>query len=102
MDEVIFEEFKGTGNMELKLDRRLAERRLYPAIDVNASSTRREELLFDREMLPQVWKLRRVLNGLASEGREAAGLELLIDKLRTTKSNDEFLAEIGKGPATSS
>jgi transcription termination factor Rho len=88
--------------MELKLDRRLAERRLYPAIDVNASSTRREELLFDREMLPQVWKLRRVLNGLASEGREAAGLELLIDKLRTTKSNDEFLAEIGKGPATSS
>jgi transcription termination factor Rho len=53
-------------------------------------------------MLPQVWKLRRVLNGLASEGREAAGLELLIDKLRTTKSNDEFLAEIGKGPATSS
>jgi transcription termination factor Rho len=102
MDEVIFEEFKGTGNMELKLDRRLAERRLYPAIDVNASSTRREELLFDRDMLPQVWKLRRVLNGLASEGREAAGLELLIDKLRTTKSNDEFLAEIGKGPATSS
>jgi transcription termination factor Rho len=88
--------------MELKLDRRLAERRLYPAIDVNASSTRREELLFDRDMLPQVWKLRRVLNGLASEGREAAGLELLIDKLRTTKSNDEFLAEIGKGPATSS
>jgi len=60
MDEVIFEEFKGTGNMELKLDRRLAERRLYPAIDVNASSTRREELLFDRDMLPQVWKLRRV------------------------------------------
>jgi transcription termination factor Rho len=102
MDEVIFEEFKGTGNMELKLDRRLAERRLYPAIDVNASSTRREELLFDRDMLPQVWKLRRVLNGLASEGREAAGLELLIDKLRTTKSNDEFLAEIGKGPATAS
>jgi transcription termination factor Rho len=102
MDEVIFEEFKGTGNMELKLDRRLAERRLYPAIDVNASSTRREELLFDREMLPQVWKLRRVLNGLASEGREAAGLELLIDKLKSTRSNDEFLAEIGKGPATTS
>jgi transcription termination factor Rho len=102
MDEVIFEEFKGTGNMELKLDRRLAERRLYPAIDVNASSTRREELLFDRDMLPQVWKLRRVLNGLASEGREAAGLELLIDKLKSTRSNDEFLAEIGRGPATTS
>ncbi len=98
MDEVIFEEFKGTGNMELKLDRRLAERRLYPAIDVNGSSTRHEELLFNRELLPQVWKLRRVLNGLASEGREAAGLELLIDKLKTTRSNDEFLAEIAKGP----
>ena len=98
MDEVIFEEFKGTGNMELKLDRRLAERRLYPAIDVNGSSTRHEELLFSRDALPQVWKLRRVLNGLASEGREAAGLELLIDKLKSTKSNDEFLAEIGRGP----
>jgi transcription termination factor Rho len=102
MDEVIFEEFKGTGNMELKLDRRLAERRLYPAIDVNGSSTRHEELLFDRDLLPQVWKLRRVLNGLASEGREAAGLELLIDKLKSTRSNDEFLAEIGRGPATTS
>ncbi|HEY1825482.1 MAG TPA: transcription termination factor Rho [Acidimicrobiales bacterium] len=102
MDEVIFEEFKGTGNMELRLDRRLAERRLYPAIDVNASSTRHEELLFSRDALAQVWKLRRVLNGLAAEGRDAAGLELLIDKLRTTKSNDEFLAEIGRGPAPTS
>jgi len=97
MDEVIFEEFKGTGNMELKLDRRLAERRLYPAIDVNGSSTRHEELLFSRDVLPQVWKLRRVLNGLASEGREAAGLELLIDKLKSTRSNEEFLSEIAKG-----
>ena len=102
MDEVIFEEFKGTGNMELRLDRRLAERRIYPAIDVNASSTRHEELLFPRDVLPQVWKLRRVLNGLAAEGRDAAGLELLIDKLRTTKSNDEFLAEIGRGAAPTS
>ena len=102
MDEVIFEEFKGTGNMELKLDRRLSERRIYPAIDVNASSTRHEELLFSREALAQVWKLRRVLNGLASEGREAAGLELLIDKLKTTKSNDEFLNEIARGPASTS
>ncbi|HLN17293.1 MAG TPA: transcription termination factor Rho [Acidimicrobiales bacterium] len=98
MDEVIFEEFKGTGNMELRLDRRLAERRLYPSIDVNASSTRHEELLFDRGQLQQVWKLRRVLNALASEGNAAAGLELLMDKIRTTKSNDEFLAEIAKGP----
>jgi transcription termination factor Rho len=100
MDEVIFEEFKGTGNMELRLDRRLSERRLYPAIDVNASSTRHEELLFERGQLQQVWKLRRVLNALANDGKEAAGLELLMDKIRTTRSNDEFLAEIAKGPAT--
>ncbi len=101
MDEVIFEEFKGTGNMELRLDRRLSERRLYPAIDVNASSTRHEELLFDRNQLQQIWKLRRVLNALSSEGNAAAGLELLIDKLRTTRSNDEFLLEIAKSPIPS-
>ncbi|MCU1426791.1 MAG: transcription termination factor Rho, partial [Actinomycetia bacterium] len=95
MDEVIFEEFKGTGNMELRLDRRLAERRIYPAIDVEASSTRHEELLFDRMALQQVWKLRRVMNAL--EG--GAGLELLIDKIRTTKSNDQFLSEIAKAPS---
>jgi transcription termination factor Rho len=100
MDEVIFEEFKGTGNMELRLDRRLAERRIYPALDVNGSSTRHEELLFDRVQLQQVWKLRRVLNALASEGSPAAGLELLMDKIKTTKSNDEFLAEIAKNPAS--
>jgi transcription termination factor Rho len=94
MDEVIFEEFKGTGNMELRLDRRLAERRIYPSIDVDGSSTRHEELLFERIQLQQVWKLRRVLNAL--EG--GAGLELLMDKIRTTKSNDEFLAEIAKAP----
>ncbi|MDQ2727510.1 MAG: transcription termination factor Rho [Actinomycetota bacterium] len=99
MDEVIFEEFKGTGNMELKLDRRLAERRVYPAIDVNGSSTRHEELLFDRKQLEQVWKLRRVLGALASEGTNAASLELLMEKIRQTKSNDEFLAEIAKNPA---
>src|SRR5437870_3110052 len=98
MDEVIFEEFKGTGNMELRLDRRLAERRIYPALDVNASSTRHEELLFDRSQLQQVWKLRRVLNALGSEGTAGAGLELLMDKIKTTKSNDEFLAEIAKAP----
>ena len=98
MDEVIFEEFKGTGNMELRLDRRLAERRVYPAIDVNGSSTRHEELLFERLQLQQVWKLRRVLQALGSEGSGAAGLELLMDKIKTTKSNDEFLAEIAKGP----
>jgi transcription termination factor Rho len=94
MDEVIFEEFKGTGNMELRLDRRVADRRVYPAIDVEQSSTRHEELLFDRGDLQQAWKLRRVLHAL--EG--AAGLELLIDKLRSTKSNKEFLNEIAKAP----
>ncbi|MFZ0665801.1 MAG: transcription termination factor Rho, partial [Acidimicrobiales bacterium] len=100
MDEVIFEEFKGTGNMELRLDRRLAERRLYPSIDVNASSTRHEELLFERGQLQQVWKLRRVLNALSGEnGNSAPGLELLMDRIRHTRSNDEFLAEIAKGPA---
>ena len=98
MDEVIFEEFKGTGNMELRLDRHLAERRIYPAIDVEASSTRHEELLFDRQQLQQVWKLRRVLNAL----EDGKGLELLIDKIRTTKSNDEFLAEIAKAPTPGS
>ncbi len=98
MDEVIFEEFKGTGNMELRLDRRVADRRVYPAIDVEQSSTRHEELLFDRVDLQQAWKLRRVLNAL--EG--AAGLELLIDKLRSTKSNKEFLTEIAKAPVMGS
>ena len=98
MDEVIFEEFKGTGNMEIRLDRKLAERRLYPAIDVNASSTRHEELLFERDQLNQVWKLRRVLNALAGDGSTAPGLELLLDKLRSTKSNDEFLSDIAKAP----
>src|SRR5207245_5540761 len=78
MDEVSFEEFKGTGNMELRLDRKLAERRIYPALDVNASSTRHEELLFDRKQLELVWRLRRVLNGLSEGGSAAAGLELLV------------------------
>jgi len=98
MDEAIFEEFKGTGNMELRLDRRLAERRVYPAIDVDASSTRHEELLFDRKQLQMVWKLRRVLSGLAADGNAAPGLELLIDRLKSFKTNDEFLSEIAKQP----
>ncbi len=91
MDEVIFEEFKGTGNMELRLDRRLADKRIYPAIDIEASGTRREELLFDRDELAQVWKLRRVLLAL-----ENGAIELLIDRLKSTKSNAEFLAEVAK------
>nr|MBA3288898.1 transcription termination factor Rho [Acidimicrobiia bacterium] len=99
MDEAIFEEFKGTGNMELRLDRRLAERRIYPAIDVDASSTRHEELLFDRKQLQMVWKLRRVLSGLAADGNAAPGLELLMDRLKTFRTNDEFLNEIAKQPS---
>jgi transcription termination factor Rho len=92
MDEVIFEEFKGTGNMELRLDRKLADKRIYPAIDIESSGTRKEELLFDQRELAQVWKLRRVLLALES----GAALELLIDRLKTTKSNAEFLAEVAK------
>jgi transcription termination factor Rho len=99
MDEVIFEEFKGTGNMELRLDRRAAERRIYPAIDVDASSTRHEELLFEKKQLQMVWKLRRVLSGLAADGSGSAGLEMLIERLASFSSNDEFLAEVAKAPA---
>ncbi len=102
MDEVIFEEFKGTGNMELRLDRRLAERRIYPAIDVDASSTRHEELLFSRQQLQQVWRVRRALHALSSDaGSPAAALERLMDGMKTFRTNDEFLAEAAKagGPA---
>ena len=98
MDEVIFEEFKGTGNMELKLDRRLSERRIFPAIDVDASSTRHEELLYDRTQLKQIVKLRRVLGGLKDEtGSNAAGLEMLTDRLGSFRTNAAFLDEIAKG-----
>jgi transcription termination factor Rho len=92
MDEVIFEEFKGTGNMELRLDRRLADKRIFPAIDVIQSGTRKEELLLDPVEAPYIWKLRRVLHSLDS----AAAIELLIGKLKQTKSNREFLAAISK------
>jgi transcription termination factor Rho len=87
MDEVIFEEFKGTGNMELHLDRRLVEKRIWPAIDVNRSGTRREELLLDPEELKRVWVLRRVLNDM----NPVEAMELLTSRLRRTKSNAEFL-----------
>jgi transcription termination factor Rho len=92
MDEVIYEEFKGTGNMELHLDRKLADKRIYPAVNIEMSGTRKEELLFDRTELAQVWKLRRVLLALDP----GAAIELLIDRLKTTKSNAEFLAEVAK------
>ena len=92
MDEVIYEEFKGTGNMELRLSRQLAERRIFPAIDLNASGTRREELLFAPEELRIMWKLRRVLGTLDQQ----QGLELVLDKLKETQSNAEFLMLIQK------
>ena len=97
MDEVIFEEFKGTGNMELRLDRSLAEKRLFPAINVDASGTRKEELLMPVEELALVVKLRRVLHAL----EPGAALELLTDKIRATKSNEQFLKEIAKAPSGS-
>ncbi|MBB1255100.1 transcription termination factor Rho [Streptomyces alkaliterrae] len=90
MDEVIFEEFKGTGNMELKLDRKLADKRIFPAVDVDASGTRKEEILMGSEELAVVWKLRRVLHALDQQ----QAIELLLDKMRQTKSNAEFLRQI--------
>nr|WP_217361614.1 transcription termination factor Rho [Aeromicrobium stalagmiti] len=92
MDEVIFEEFKGTGNWELRLRRDLADKRIFPAVDVDASSTRREELLMGQDELSVVWKLRRVLSGLESQ----QGLELILDKLKKTPTNGEFLLGINK------
>ncbi|MBN1916186.1 transcription termination factor Rho [Candidatus Dojkabacteria bacterium] len=91
MDEVIFEEFKGTGNMELKLDRKLGERRIYPAIDVQSSSTRNEEVLLSKEVLAQSWRVRRMLDTI-KDSVEAT--ELLIERLKKTKSNKEFLATL--------
>jgi transcription termination factor Rho len=96
---VIFEEFKGTGNMELRLDRKASERRIFPAIDVEASSTRHEELLFDRAQLNTIWKLRRVLHGLSADGNPSAALELLIDRIRSFPTNEMFLSEIAKAPS---
>ncbi|MFN2538255.1 MAG: transcription termination factor Rho, partial [Mycobacteriales bacterium] len=95
MDEVIFEEFKGTGNMELKLDRRLADKRIFPAVDIDASGTRKEEILMAPEELAVVWKLRRVLHALEQQ----QALELLIEKMKQTKSNGEFLMQIQKTTA---
>lgn len=99
MDEIIFEEFKGTGNMELRLDREAAERRIFPAIDVAGSSTRHEELLIEPQQLQQIWKLRRLLVALSSDGEEGAALDLVLDRMRKFPTNDSFLDEIGKSPA---
>ncbi|MCB0355243.1 MAG: transcription termination factor Rho, partial [Bdellovibrionales bacterium] len=87
MDEVIFEEFKGTGNMELVLDRKLSERRVFPAVDLNRSGTRKEDLLLEDDVLQKIWVLRKVLNPLNT----IEAMEWLISKMEGTKSNKEFL-----------
>ena len=92
MDEVIYEEFKGTGNMELHLDRRLVERRIFPSVDINRSGTRREELLLSKEELNKVWILRRFLTGMNT----VDAMEFLLDKIRGTKTNKEFLESMSK------
>ena len=86
MDEVIFEEFKGTGNSEIHLDRKLADRRIYPAIDINKSGTRKEELLLDEEELAKLWVLRKALASMSA----TEAMELLVEKMRATKNNKAF------------
>jgi transcription termination factor Rho len=93
MDEVIFEEFKGTGNMEINLDRRLVDKRLFPAIDINRSATRKEELLIDEKDLNRIWVLRKVLSQL----NEVEAMELLMEKMSRTKTNGAFLDAMSKG-----
>ncbi|MFC7302581.1 transcription termination factor Rho [Cognatiluteimonas weifangensis] len=90
MDEVIYEEFKGTGNSEVLLSRRITEKRVYPAIDINRSGTRREDLLIEPELLQKIWILRKLLHGMD----EIAAMEFLLDKMKSTKSNDEFFASM--------
>jgi len=90
MDEVIFEEFKGTGNMEIVLDRRLSDRRVFPAIDLNRSGTRKEELLLDSDTLNRVYLLRKIL----SDYNPVEAMEWLLEKIRGTKTNKEFLASM--------
>ena len=92
MDEVIFEEFKGTGNMELRLSRQLADKRIFPAVDVNASGTRREEMLMNPDETKIIWKLRRALAGLEQQ----QALELVLGRLKETASNVEFLMQVQK------
>ena len=92
MDEVIFEEFKGTGNMEIVLDRKLSERRIFPAIDLNKSGTRKEDLLLSKEELNRIWILRKVLQPL----NPIESMEFLLDKIQNTPSNKDFLNSMSK------
>jgi len=93
MDDVIYEEFKGTGNMEIHLDRRMAEKRIYPSINVNRSGTRREELLLKPDILQKVWILRKLLYPMD----ELEAMEFLLDKVKQTKSNTEFFESMRRG-----
>jgi transcription termination factor Rho len=93
MDEVIYEEFKGTGNLELHLNRRMAEKRVYPAIEINRSGTRREELLIRPELLQKIWILRKLLHDMD----DLDAMEFLLDKMRQTKSNQEFFEMMKRG-----
>jgi transcription termination factor Rho len=93
MDDVIYEEFKGTGNMEIHLDRRMTEKRIYPAINVNRSGTRREELLIEPDILQKIWILRKLLYPMD----ELEATEFLTGKLKATKNNDEFFDSMKKG-----
>ncbi len=93
MDDLIYEEFKGTGNSEVHLNRKLADRRIYPAIDWERSSTRREELLIDEETLPRVWTLRRMLAAMGGGPEE---IELVIERMAKTRSNRDFLSNLNR------
>jgi transcription termination factor Rho len=92
MDEVIFEEFKGTGNMELYLDRKLSDRRVFPAIDINRSGTRKEELLLNPDDINRIWILRKILQPLST----IDAMEFLLEKIKDTKNNADFLASMSK------
>ena len=98
MDDVVYEEFKGTGNMEVHLDRKMAERRTFPALDIYKSGTRREELLLDEDTLKQVWLLRRMITMIESDSSNSSGeaMEKVMDRMRKTKNNQEFLTSLGK------
>ena len=98
MDDVVYEEFKGTGNMEVHLDRKMAERRTFPALDIYKSGTRREELLLDEATLKQVWLLRRMITMIESDSSNSSGeaMEKVMDRMRKTKNNQEFLTSLGK------
>jgi transcription termination factor Rho len=96
MDEVIYEEFKGTGNMELHLDRKLADRRFFPAVDIVRSGTRREELLYDEEGMKQIWLLRRMISLISNDNSSSNATERVLERLAKYSTNKEFLENLNK------